>query len=110
MGGADFYKHYEATLLAIENAVEAAVNEGDVEMDYETVNDILTLTCADDSTIIITPQSATSQLWLAARSGGFHFDLANGRWTCKTDGELLADKLAAICSAQGGLDVVFEGI
>lgn len=107
MSNANFSSRYEATLMTIEDAIE---NSGE-NLDYESVNDILTLTCPDGSVIIITRQSATSQLWLAARSGGFHFDMGEKEeddWVCDSDGETLAAKLAAICKAQGGMDIDFS--
>lgn len=105
MSPADFNTRYEETLVAIEDAVEAALEDSDLDLDYETVNDILTLTCPDGSAIIITRQSAANQLWLAARSGGFHFDLADGDWVCDADGETLSAKLTAICRDQAGIDI-----
>jgi len=71
----DFSTRYEQTLLIVEEAVESAIDDNDADIDFESMNDILTLTCSDGSSIIFTRQSATSQLWLAAKSGGFHFDL-----------------------------------
>jgi len=99
----DFNSRYEQTLLAIEDAVE----ESGEDLDYESVNDILTLTCTDGTAIIITRQSATRQLWLAARSGGFHFDMHDSSWLCDSDGETLYDKLSAICLEQGGVSIQF---
>ena len=106
MSNTDFSARYEETLYAIEDAVE----DSGADIDYETVNDILTLTCPDGSAIIVTRQSATSQLWLAAKSGGFHFDLRDDGWVCDSDGETLAVKLAAACRAQGGADIDFSSL
>ena len=105
MSSATFSSSYEQTLSDIEQAVEALIDESDVDLDYETVNNILTLTCPDGSSIIITPQSATGQLWLAARSGGFHFDLKEGEWVCDSDGETLKEKLSAIGLQQAGVAI-----
>lgn len=105
MSDSDFNTRYENTLIAIEDAIE----DSGADLDYETVNDILTLTCANGSSIIITRQSATQQLWLAAKSGGFHFDLtADGDWICDTDKQSLADKLSAICREQAGCAIDFS--
>jgi len=103
MSDQNFNARYEQTLFAIEEAVE----ESGEDMDFESVNDILTLTCSDGSSIIITRQSATQQLWLAARSGGFHFDMNDSGWVCDSDGQTLSDKLSAICLEQGGVSIEF---
>ena len=109
MSSPDFSSSYDSTLLAIEEVVEAAMEDSETEMDYETINDILTLTCEDGTSIIITRQSATNQLWLAARSGGFHFDLVDGQWVCDSDQETLGSKLSSICHSQGGVSIDFSG-
>lgn len=108
MSSPDFNTRYDETLLAIEEAVEEAIDFIETELDFETINDILTLTCEDGTSIIITRQSATSQLWLAARSGGFHFDLVDGQWICDSDQESLGIKLSGICRSQGGVDIDFS--
>ena len=104
----DFNKHYDDTLMAIEEAVETAMEDSDIELDFVTVNDILTLTCEDATSIIITRQSATNQLWLAAKSGGFHFDFLENLWVCDADQESLGKKLTAICEQQGGVSINFK--
>ena len=104
MSDNEFSSRYEQTLLAIEDAVE----ESGEDIDYESVNDILTLTCPNGSLIIITKQSATRQLWLAAKSGGFHFDMGDGEWISDADGETLSHKLAAICLEQAGASIEFS--
>ena len=54
--------------------LEELLDDCDADIDYDTVSDILTIEFADSSKIIINYQSANGQLWLAARSGGFHYD------------------------------------
>ena len=106
----DFSTRYDQTLLIVEQAVESAIDDNDADIDFESMNDILTLTCSDGSSIIFTRQSATSQLWLAAKSGGFHFDLENNRWICDADGETLLDKLTSICLLQANVQIDFSAL
>ena len=115
MTESDFDTHYEKTLLAVESAVEEVaveevIDNTDAEIDFESGNDILTLTCPDGSLIIITKQSATSQLWLAAKSGGFHFDMKDKSWVCDTDGETLPDKLTSMCLQQANAQIDFSAL
>lgn len=105
MDDTEFNSRYEDTLAVVEDTIE---NSG-ADLDYETVNEILTITCPDGSSIIISRQSATHQLWLAAKSGGFHFDLKDGLWVCDKDQEKLSEKLASICMEQGDATVDFTG-
>lgn len=110
MTEAEFLKIYKQTLTAIEETVEAAINDSDAELDYESGNDMLTLSFRSGSVAIISRQSAIRQLWLAARSGGFHFDYVtqDGQWICTVNGLSLPDMLSAICLEQGGVSISFE--
>ena len=103
MTSAEFSENYEDTLMAIEEAMD----EVDGEVDYETVNGILTITFDNGSKIIITPQSATGQLWVAAKSGGFHFAFESGVWNRTTDGKTLNEVLTELFDLQAGLDFSF---
>jgi CyaY protein len=107
---AEFLGIYKQTLISIEETVEAAINEHDAELDYESGNDMLTLSFRDGSVAIISRQSAISQLWLAARSGGFHYDWDAGRllWICTATGQSLPDMLRDVCLAQGGVAIRFD--
>ncbi|MNR69107.1 frataxin-like protein [compost metagenome] len=51
-------------------------------------------------------------MWLAARSGGYHFDYdeESGKWTCEKTEELLGEILARAAREQAGLELDFEEI
>lgn len=110
MTDAEFLTTYKATLTYIEERVEAAIVDDDAEIDYESGNDMLTLTFKSGSVAIISRQSAIKQLWLAARSGGFHFDYdeAAGDWICTANGQTLRDMLREVCLDQGGVRISFQ--
>lgn len=110
MNDAEFLATYKATLTRIEERVESAIVDDDAEIDYESANDMLTLTFKTGSVAIISRQSAIKQLWLAARSGGFHFDFdaKAGEWICTLNGQTLPEMLSEICLDQGGLRISFQ--
>lgn len=110
MTEAEFLERYKNTLNDIEERVEDAINDSDARIDYETGNDMLTLSFDNGSVAIITRQSAISQLWLAAVSGGFHFDFdaAREQWICTVNGESLPAMLSVICQEQGGVSISFS--
>lgn len=104
MNESEFNELAELTMIAIEQAIE----DCGVEIDYDTISDILTLEFEDGSKIIINKQAPASQLWVAARSGGFHFDYdeASKSWRLDTDyAEELFDCLGRYCSEQSGESV-----
>lgn len=99
MSESEFNRHIDDTLLAIESAIDGA----DTDLDYENSGGVLTVHCGNGSQIIINRQTPVRQLWLATRSGGYHFDWdddAEG-WVRDSDGaaftEVLAGELVAQC-------------
>jgi CyaY protein len=97
----------EATLAAIEAAVEALQDE--IDDDFEMAGGILTLTLENSSgassKIIINRQIATREIWVAARSGGYHCGRQNDDWVCNTTRETLAALLSRVLSEQSGTAV-----
>lgn len=99
---------FNQTVDQLLTAIEDAVDELGADIDFETAGGILTLSFEDGSKIIINRQTALSQIWVATRSGGFHFnfDEASGQWRDeKTAAELMAE-LSRHCSASAGEEVV----
>ncbi|HEX6592718.1 MAG TPA: iron donor protein CyaY [Moraxellaceae bacterium] len=100
MTESEFNQAADATLQAIEEAVEALQDEHDI--DFEMAGGILTLTFENSSKVIINRQIATREIWVAARSGGFHCGHKDGGWVCNTTGETLPALLSRVCSEQAG--------
>lgn len=76
MNETEFNRQVDATLRAIEDAIDA--NGADI--DYDQQGGVLTLQFASGAKLIFSRQPPLRQLWLAAPSGGFHFDWRDGRW------------------------------
>lgn len=88
-------------------ALEMALDEVDADLDYETSGGVLTVEFENDSKLIFSRQPPTRQLWLAARSGGFHFafDDAAGDWRDTREGHLFRPFVVQQMQTQG--DVTF---
>jgi CyaY protein len=71
---------------------------------------LLTVRFENGTQLIFSRQEPLRQLWLAARSGGFHFDYdqASERWMCDSSDEQLGEMLARITLEQSGADLEFE--
>lgn len=99
---AEFNQAAAATLAHIEKVLEAA------DLDFETPADgIIEVEFDDRSKIIINRHGVAREIWVAARSGGFHFKPHAGAWVDTKDGEPLYARLAALIAAQGGGAVGF---
>lgn len=80
--------------------LEEIIDDSGADIDYETNGGVMTLTCENDgSKIILSRQVATSEIWVAARSGGFHFRFQQQEWICAT-GEHLAELLVRVIHEQ----------
>ena len=103
----EFTQIADETLARIEQAIENAAADG---IDYETVAEILTLEFDNGSKVIINKQGAAKQLWVAARSGGFHYNYDGGRkrWVNDQSGGELFEELSRIVSQQGGIAVTLR--
>ena len=99
-----FDENIDNTLLAIEEAVD----ETGEEIDYDTISGILTLVFPNDTKIIINRQSATEQLWIAAKSGGFHLDWTGSTWKILQHDVELNTLLSDLCSQQLGETVTLN--
>ena len=64
-----------------------------VWMSTENSGGVLTVRFDNGSQLILSRQPALRQLWVAARSGGFHFDYDEGSqlWLCDASGERSAN-------------------
>ncbi len=91
--------------------IEDAIDELDSDIDYESSDGILTIILENRTQIIINRQTAALQLWLAAKSGGFHFDYINkpdannslfNKWQDDRSGELFLDALNRCLTEQSG--------
>jgi CyaY protein len=100
MNEAEFHKRAAVTLDRIEQAVE---NCG-ADIDFENAGEILELEFVNRSKIIINKQSAASQIWVAARSGGYHYSYDAGaqQWRNDQNGAELFDELSRLISEQAG--------
>ena len=69
--------------------IEDEIDNLDQDLDFDNESGTLTIYCVNQSQVIISRQSATNQLWIAAKSGGFHFDYDKelGQWLDDKNGE-----------------------
>ena len=99
----DFHRAVEAVLARIEAAVESSD-----ALDVDLEAGILTVTCPDRSKVIVNRQTPNREIWVAARSGGFHFAFRDGAWRDTRSGDELFASLARILASQAGVRVDFE--
>ncbi len=88
--------------------IQDAIDDSGADIDYEEAGGVLTLEFENESKIIFSKQPPALQLWMAARSGGFHFDYDSEKqqWVCDSgDNEELYAMLSRLSTEQGGDEV-----
>ena len=105
----DFLALADAELNRIETALEELLAQDKADFDYELKpGGIIEIEFEDGSKIIVNRHAAAREIWLAARSGGFHFtppERADGDWSGTRDGAALATELSRCISEQAGVPV-----
>ncbi len=101
----EFITAADATLAAIGEALDAALADSDVDLDWSLNDGILEIECEDGSKLIVNRHVPNRELWVAARSGGFHFQAKGGDWRDSRSGDDLAAALARLLEQQAGLRV-----
>lgn len=87
----------EAELARIETALEACGADIDIE---PKPGGILELEFDNGSKMIINRHTAAREIWVAAKSGGFHFRFQGESWVNTRDGRELWAMLADLVAAQ----------
>jgi CyaY protein len=94
-------------LQSIEVALEAADDELDLDLDVERQGgNVINIRFRDKSVIVVNTQPPLHEIWVAAKSGGYHYrwagTMATPLWLdTKTGRELLGD-LTQFASTQAG--------
>lgn len=83
--------------------IESALAESDADFDYELKpGGVIEIEFADGGKIIINRHTAAREIWVAARSGGFHFRPEGETWVNTRDGSDLIQSLERCMSEQAG--------
>ena len=106
MSDPTFPQAAEALLDAVEAAVERACDEAGLDVEVERQDNVITLTFDDDSRIVVNSHSAAQEIWVAARSGGFHYRRDGARWIDARSGDELFAALSRLVGQQARTPVV----
>ena len=97
---------------ATQEKLEDIFDDSGLDVDLESSAGVLTVKFENGTQLIFSRQEPLRQLWLAARSGGFHFDYneEDNNWQCDTSDELLSEMLARVVMEQAGAELDFDEI
>ncbi len=101
----EFIAAVDAALAAIGAAVDAAVDTTEeADVDWSLNDGILEIECSPGGKLIVNRHVANREIWVAARSGGFHFRGDGADWRDTRSGETLPVTLARLLREQGRID------
>jgi CyaY protein len=105
----EYLDRAEALLASVETSCDRLNESTDADIDNQRVGGMVTLTFEDRSQIIVNLQKPLQEVWLAARSGGFHYKWDGQRWRdTKAGSEFFAD-LSRYASEQAHVPLAFSG-
>ena len=105
MTDSEFEALTDAALERIEQAIEASGVDADLQ---SKAGGVLEVEFDNGSKMVINRHGAAREIWVAAKSGGFHFRWDGSAWRDTRDGGELFAALSRLVSAQSGQGVVLR--
>lgn len=104
MDDREFAQQADGVLAHIEAVLEAAEDELDFELGP---GGVLEIEFSNGSKMVINRHAIAKEIWVAARSGGFHFRWDGSAWLDTRTGEGLMPLLSRLVMEQGGIQLEF---
>lgn len=102
-------RQFEALATQALQGIERALDQSGIDADFELKEGgVLELEFGNGSRIIVNRHGAAREIWVAARSGGFHFRWDGAAWRDTRDGSELFAALSKLVSAQSGTGVILS--
>ena len=106
MTESEFLALAESTLDRIEECLDRLNDEDVVDVECKRSGNVLELEfLRNGSKIIINSQAPLQEMWLAARSGGYHYKRVGEEWRNTRDDTELFASLSQCVTEQGGAPV-----
>jgi CyaY protein len=90
MTESEFTQLADTIFSRIENALD------NTDIDCNLNGGVMEIELEDESKIIINRHTPNREMWIAAKSGGFHYHLLDGQWLNTRDGSEFFSKLSEL--------------
>lgn len=87
---------------AIFERIQTQLDEQGIDVDCNVNGAVMELEFDDGSKIIVNRHTPNQEMWIAARSGGFHFGWSEGGWRNTRDGREFFEHLGELIAQQSG--------
>ncbi|GAA6120314.1 iron donor protein CyaY [Acidovorax sp. FG27] len=104
----EFLDQAEKLLLAVEEACDRINDATDADLDAQRVGGMITITFGNGSQIVINQQKPLHEIWLAARTGGYHYRFDGAQWQDTKGGAEFFAALNDNASQQAGMPLRFD--
>ena len=108
LSDAQYHAHISAVLASVESAADRWLQDDVVDIDTQRTGGLLELSFPNGSKIVLNAQPPLQELWMAARSGGYHYKFVGGRWLDTRDAREFFEALSACASEQSAKLLRFE--
>ena len=92
---------------AVFQRIERAIDDSNTDIDYDSNGTVMEMEFADGSKLIVNRHVPNREIWLAAKTGGFHYALENERWLSQRDGSEFFTKLSELVQLGSGQHLDF---
>ena len=103
----EYLEAAEQVLRRIEAACDRINDDTDADIDNQRVGGMVTLVFDDRSQIVVNLQKPLLEVWLAARSGGYHYRWQDGEWRDTKTGEEFYARLSLSASEHARVPLSF---
>ena len=104
----EFLDRADQQLMAVKQHCDRINDTTDADLDAQRSGGMLTLTFANRSQIIINQQKPLHEMWMAARSGGYHYRFDGHQWQDTKGGSEFFAQLSADASVQAAMALQFS--
>ncbi len=104
----EFMDHAERVLQRVEACCDRINDETDADIDNQRTGGMITMVFTNKSQIVINLQKPLQEIWLAAKSGGYHFKFDSNEWRDTKDSSEFFSKLSRFASEQSGYLLAFS--
>jgi len=106
LSDSEFHARANGVLSAIEATLDRWLQEDEIDIDSQRTGGLLELQFPSGTKIVVNTQPPLHELWLAARTGGYHFRLVGAEWIDTRSGREFFATLSREISEQAGRPLV----
>jgi CyaY protein len=99
---------YHQIVDEVFNQLEETIDDSGADIDFEIIGNVMNLEFSDRSQIVINKQEPMKEIWLASKSGGFHFSYIDDKWICSKTGSEFFSFVKNECGKQAGEDIDWD--